>query len=417
MNLSVGSRQHPVSSCQLPVASKQSVVGSRQSAVGSLQSAVTSRQSAVGSLQHPVSSCQLPVASKQSAVGSLQSAVGSLRSKAKKANRGSARIWLLVIVLLLAAFQAASGAERDGRWAILLAGVSGDPGLQTMYLKEIRDLHSLLVGPLGFQSDHVVVLFDDPGMDPGLVQHKSTRKGLEEACLSIAARADEDDLVFVFIEGHGSYDGKIYKLNLVGPDPTDGELAEILYSIPAERFVVVNATNCSGGSLRALSRKGKIVITATKSGMEKNQTHMGEYFIDAFRENAADSDKNGRVSISEAFFYTSQKVEEYYAGQDNLQTEHSVLDDNGDAQGQSVLTPESGEGLLSRTTFLDSGIREDSLEILTPEQQKLALEAREVELEIEALKYDKEEMAEAEYEQKLEALLLRLARINAKLHP
>jgi hypothetical protein len=364
-----------------------------------------------------VGSRQYPVCSLQSAVCSIQLPVASYRPAAKGLDRGSARIWLLAIVLILVAFQAAYGAERDSRWAILLAGVSGNPDLQKMYLKEIRDLHSLLVGPLGFQSDHVVVLFDDPEMDSGLVQYKSTRQGIEEACLSIATRADEADLVFVFIEGHGSYDGKIYKLNLVGPDPTDEELAEILYSIPAERFVVVNATNCSGGSLRALSRKGKIVMTATKSGMEKNQTHMGKYFIDAFRENAADSDKNGRVSISEAFSYTSQKVEEYYVSQDNLQTEHSVLDDNGDARGQSVLTPESGEGLLSRTTFLDSGNQEDSLESLTPEQQKLALEAREVELQIEALKYDKEEMAEAEYEQKLEALLVRLARINAKLHP
>ncbi len=347
----------------------------------------------------------------------MNSSVISRQPAAKGFNREFARICLLAIVLILVAVQAANGAERDGRWAILLAGVSGDPELQKMYLKEIRDLHSLLIGPLGFQSDHVVVLFDDPEMDPGLVQHKSTRKGLEEVCLSIANRADEADLVFVFIEGHGSYDGKTYKLNLVGPDPTDWELAEILYSISAERFVVINATNCSGGSLRALSQKGKIVIAATKSGMEKNQTRMGEYFIDAFKDNAADSDKNGRVSIMEAFFYTSQKVEEYYVAQDNIQTEHSVLDDNGDAQGQSVLTPESGEGLLARTTFLDSGVQEDSLESLTPEQQKLALEAREVELQIEALKYDKEEMAEAEYEQKLEALLLRLARINAKLYP
>jgi hypothetical protein len=340
-----------------------------------------------------------------------------LQSNTKKANRGFVRILMLAAVLIFAGGEAAAGAEGDGRWAILLAGVSGDPGLQEMYLKEIRDLHSLLVGPLGFQSDHVVVLFDDPEMDPGLIQYKSTRKDLEEACLSIADRAGDADLVFVFIEGHGSYDGKTYKLNLVGPDPTGWELAEILYSIPAGRFVVVNATNSSGGSLQALSQKGKVVITATKSGREKNQTHMGEYFIDAFRDNAADSDKNGRVSMMEAFFYTSQKVEEYYVSQDNLQTEHSVLDDNGDAQGQSVLTPESGEGLLARTTFLDSGVREDSSEILTAEQKKLTLEAREVERLIEALKYDKEEMAEAEYEQKLEALLLRLARINAKLHP
>ncbi len=325
--------------------------------------------------------------------------------------------WLLAAVVLFMGIQTTYGAERDGRWAILLAGASGDPDLQERYLGEIRDLHALLTGPLGFPGDHVVVLFDNPEMDPELIQYKSTRKGLEEVCLNLAKRVDEDDLVFIFIEGHGSYDGKTYKLNLVGPDPTDWELAAILYSIPADRFAVINATNCSGGSLPALSQKGKIVITATKSGMEKNLTHMGRYFVEAFKDNAADSDKNGRVSISESFFYTSQKVEGYYTDQNNLQTEHSVLDDNGDAQGQSVLTPESGEGLLASTTFLDSGVRADSLAGLIPEQEKLALEARELERQIEALKYEKEEMAQADYEKKLEDLLLRLARINEKLHP
>ena len=160
----------------------------------------------VASRQLPVASKQSAVGGRQSAVGSRQSAVGSNRSTAKGLNCGFARVLMLAAVLIFAGIQAATGAERDGRWAILLAGVSGDPDLQEMYLKEIRDLHSLLVGPLGFQSDHVVVLFDDPEMDPGLIQHKSTRKDLEEACLGIADRAGDADLVFVFIEGHGSYD-------------------------------------------------------------------------------------------------------------------------------------------------------------------------------------------------------------------
>ena len=324
--------------------------------------------------------------------------------------------WLLVTVLLLG-IHTTVGAERDGRWAIVLAGASGDSDLRQTYLNEIRELHSLLVGPLGFPRDQVVVLFDSPESDPDIIQYKSTRKGLEEACLSLAGRVEKDDLVFVFIDGHGSYDGKTYKLNLVGsPDPTAWELASMLYSIPAHRFVVINATSCSGGSLQALSQKGKIVITATKSGMERNQTQMGRYFVEAFKNNAADADKNGRVSIMEAFSYTSKKVEAHYESQNNLQTEHSILDDNGDAQGQNVLTPESGEGLLARTTFLDSGAEAESPEDLSPEQQKLVLEARDLERQIEALKYDKEGMAQDDYEKKLEDLLLRLARINAKLH-
>jgi hypothetical protein len=324
------------------------------------------------------------------------------------------RLLVLPALLCLAA-SGLTAAERDGRWAILLSGVSGDPELKKEYLKEIQDLHSVLVNSLGFSRNQIAVLFDDPSKDPGLIQYESTRDNLQAVCLKLAGQVQKEDLVFVFIEGHGDYDGKIYKLNLVGRDPTAEDLAAILYVIPAQHFIVINATNCSGGSIPALSQNGKIVVSATKSGMEKNLTHFGRYFVDAFKNDAGDSDKNGRVSILEAFSYARQKVEEYYDNEGSLQTEHAVLDDNGDAQAQSKPAPENGEGLLARNTSLDAGVRPDAQANRTPEQQKLAIEAQELEKQIEALKYAKGNMPEAEYEKKLEELLLGLARINAKL--
>jgi hypothetical protein len=309
----------------------------------------------------------------------------------------------------------ARATEREGRWAIILAGVSGDPDLQKRYLQEILDLRSVLEETLGFPPNQIAALIDDPSKSQGLIQYKATRENLQEVCRNFASRVKKDDLVFVFIEGHGDYDGKIYRLNLVGPDPTGEELAAMLYSIPVQRFIVMNATNCSGGSLPALSQQGKIVITATKSGMEKNLTHLGPFLIEAFKNNAADSDKTGRVSILEAFSYASRKVEDYYESEGNLQTEHPGLDDNGDAQAQSKPAPENGEGLLARTTFLDAGAPAAAKSGMTSEQQALALEAQDLEKQIEALKYAKGKMQEAEYETKLEELLLKLARVNARL--
>jgi hypothetical protein len=325
--------------------------------------------------------------------------------------------WVIMgfILALVMLAQTVSGAEPHGRYAILLVGKSADTDLQKRYLEEIRKLHSLLIGPLGFPQDHIEVLFDDPQMDPKLIRYQSTREDLEKACLDLSKRVQKADLVFVFIEGHGSFDGKTYKLNLVGPDPTASELASILYSIPAGCFVVVNATNCSGGSLPELSAKGKIVITATKSGMENNLTHMGEYFVEALENKAADSNKDDRVSVLEAFSYTNQKVRDYYDKLGQLPTEHSILDDNGNGEGRSDLSPESGEGLLARTTFFDDGSLLEASKTAGPEQRELELEARELERQIETLKYRKAEMPPSDYENKLEELLLKLARINAKL--
>ncbi len=318
------------------------------------------------------------------------------------------------ILMLLSCMPQLTAQERDGRWAILMVGNSGDPDLQKAYLKEITDLRTALEKSMGFPHEQIVALFEDPALAPGIIEGKSTREELQTACRQMAARVRAEDMVFVFIDGHGTYDGNTYKLNCPGPDPTAEDLASMLYSIPARRFVIVNATSSSGGSIASLSREGTVLIAATKSGMERNSTHLGRYFVDALQNNAADTDKNGRVSMLEAFFYARQRVENYYVSEGSLQTEHPVLDDLGEKKGQDLPGPENGAGLLARTLFLDKEVPQ-ATGTLTIEQQGLAREARDVEQQIEALKYSKSQIPENEYEQRLEALLLRLAQINAKL--
>ncbi len=357
--------------------------------------------------------------SRQSAVGSQQSPVVGMRRSYSlhllTTNDYRMPTMLCLLMILFLSSMEAKAAEREDRWAILIVGSSGDADLRKTYLKEIMDLHEVLTGPLALPRDRIKVLFDQPSENPDLIQFKSTLENLRAVSRDFAGRVNKNDRVFLFIEGHGSYDGKIYKLNLPDADPTAEELAAILSSIPVRQIVVVNATSCSGGSLTALSQAGRVIITATKSGMEKNQTHFGRHFVDAFKNNAADSDKNGRVSIIEAFSFAGRKVEDYYSVGGNLQTEHPVLDDNGDAKAESNPSPENGEGLLARTTYLDAGGRPGIRKSLTPEQDILARTAREIEDQIETLKYAKSEMPEAEYEKRLEELLLKLAQINAKL--
>jgi hypothetical protein len=350
--------------------------------------------------------------SRQSAVGSWQSFLErGLHIPVSSNCRLKAAMLLLVLFLIAAPLPA----EEGDLWAILLAGVSGDPGLQKEYLKEVTDLHAILTGTMELPKDRVLVFFDDPSLNPELIQHKATLENLRIAIRKLAGQIKEKDTVFVFLEGHGSYDGKTYKLNLVGPDPAAEDLAALFDSIPSGRLILVNATSSSGGGIPSLSGKNRILITATKSGMERNRTHLGRHFIDAFRNSAADSDKNGRVSILEAFTYARLKVEAYYAGEDNLPTEHPVLEDNGDAQAQSQPSPENGDGVLAATTYLDSGKPRGDHDSDSPEKQALTRSAQEIEKQIEILKYAKGKMSEADYEKELEALLLKLARIHEKL--
>jgi hypothetical protein len=344
-----------------------------------------------------------------------------MRGSAMCAQRNRSLGYFLISLVLLvsgipagAARAAQNSSPADPRWAILVFGSSGDPELQQRYLQELVELRGLLEGPLGFPPNQVIALFEDPKLNPSRIQYAATRENFARVCREIAGRAGKEDTVFAFFEGHGSSDGKTYKFNLVGPDPTAEELAAMLYAIPAQRFIVFNGTSCSGASVDALAGKGRFVVAATKSGNEKLVTHLAKYFIEAFAGNNADVDKNGRVSVFEAYQYAAQKVEEYFTREGSLQTEHPVLNDNGDAQALTLAETGARGNLLARAAYLDRGsplLAGD----LSPESQALAGEARSLEKQIEMLKSAKDEMTEDEYLKRLEALLLKLAEVQAKL--
>ena len=84
-------------------------------------------------------------------------------------------------------------------------------------------------------------------------------------------------------------------------------------------------------------------MTATKSGMERNQTEFPSYFVEAFAEDKADADKDQRVSMLEAFLYARREVERFYEKGRLLATEHAILDDDGDGAGTAAPAATAGQ--------------------------------------------------------------------------
>src|SRR5581483_3514969 len=169
-----------------------------------------------------------------------------------------------------------------------------------------------------------------------------TRDQIRARFAEIDKQAKPADALVLMLIGHGSFDGTDYKFNIPGPDITGAELASLLDRIPATRQLVVNMTSSSGGSMSFLQRKSRIVITATKTGTEKNATVFARYWAEALREPAADADKNESVSALEAFHYAQQKTNEFFDSQKRLATEHSVLEDTGKGEGERNPSPENG---------------------------------------------------------------------------
>src|SRR5207237_3759134 len=94
----------------------------------------------------------------------------------------------------------------------------------------------------------------------------------------------------------------------------------------------VNTSSASGAFLPAVAAPGRVVITATKTGGERNETVFPEFFVAAFADPAADRDRNGHVSLAEAFEYAKAKVVQAFQQKGLLLTEHATMDDGGEGQ-------------------------------------------------------------------------------------
>ncbi len=162
---------------------------------------------------------------------------------------------------------------------------------------------------------------------------------------------------------------------------------------------------------------GRVVITATRSGHEHNYARFGDYMSAAIADPAADLDKDGQTSLLEAYLAAAHRIEEFYKPDARLATEHALLDDNGDALG----TPADWfEGMRATRRAKDGaaldGARAHQIHlVLSAREQAMPAELRakrdELELAIEALRDQKATLAEADYYERLEKLLVDLARL------
>jgi len=207
--------------------------------------------------------------------------------------------------------------------------------------------------------------------------------------------------------GHGTFAANVAKFNLPGPDMTPQDFAPLLARLRSKRIVFVNTASASGPFVEALSGPGRIIVTATRTGDEKYATLFGGPFVDAFFTEAADADRDGKVSILEAFDYAKKAVAASYQREGLLPTEHSLLDDNGDRQGSMDPGRQAKDGQSAAVLSLGS-MRPQAL----PADEKvraLYLERQQIERRIEALKLLKAGMAPEMYSSELEKLATELA--------
>jgi hypothetical protein len=249
----------------------------------------------------------------------------------------------------------------------------------------------------GLPEANITYLADKPEQDASRIRGRSTRENVTKALTDIGSGARSDDELFVILIGHGTFDGRQAAFNLPGPDLTAADYATLLDRFTTQKVVFVNTASSSGAFLSVVAGPGRTIVTATKTGGERNETRFPEFFVEAFQDQKADSDRNGRLSILEAFEYARVRVATSYEQSGHIPTEHPTLNDGSDGKLAAMLYLAPRR---SRSTEMAGASAE--LRGLLEEQEAL-------EQQVATLRLRKDTMDQATYEKELERLVTELA--------
>lgn len=290
------------------------------------------------------------------------------------------RLWqMLWLTVLLGALAAGThGAETR---AVIVAGLGGTAD----YEAEFRRHAERIAKGLEQVGDDVTLLSGEA----------ANTEAVRRAVAGLASRSQSDEkLYFVFI-GHGTYNREVFKFNVPGPDFSATELQSWLTPAAAKHQLVVVTGSSSGAVQDVLAADGRTVISGTRSGEQRNATVFGGYFSAALSDEAADLDKDGRITADEAFGFAERAVDDYYSGNQEMSTENPLL--------------ESPQPLLV-LAHLDAQVTVD------PDLGYLLSRRDALENEVATLRENKTQYGTDEYLAELQRLLLELAVIDAQLN-
>ena len=285
----------------------------------------------------------------------------------------------------------------------VIVGLAGEPEHAELFQRWAATLVDASV-KLGVERP--IYLAEKPEVDPKRVTGRSTKDEVVKAFDTLKA-AGEDSVVFIVLIGHGTFDGKVAKFNVPGPDLTPADFEPLLKGLKSRHVVFVNTASASGPFIQALAGSGRTIVTATRSGSERFATLFGGYFVDAFASTDADADKNRRISVLEAFTFAKREVANAYEREGIMLTEHALLNDSG-GEGIADPSPEAKQGKVAAILSLGSAAANDPLPT-DPKLRALYLERRDLERRIEALKLLKGSMPADRYTSELEKLATDLA--------
>ncbi len=288
-----------------------------------------------------------------------------------------------IAVLAIAASMPAAGAPTQ---VLVLSGLGGEPQYEQRFEKWSEQVSKASATATG-----------DASLVQRLAGNNAQRGKIDAALRAAAQKARSGDRFVLVLFGHGSFDGTDYRFNIPGEDITGAGLKALLDRFPeGVTQLVVDSTSASGAMAESLASPRRLVVTATKSG-ERNASRFGAYWAEALNSSDADKDKDGSISVQEAYDYATRKVGESFKSDASIATEHARM--VGDEAGRFVVSRLGTAALFA-----------NDAQLAAMRTQQDGIEQR-----IDQLRAQKARLAEDDYYGKLEPVLLEMARLGQRI--
>jgi hypothetical protein len=282
-----------------------------------------------------------------------------------------------------------SAAHAQRVHVLAVTGLSGEPAYRLLFESATSALVDSARARWRVSDSSSILLAEDLKSTRLYAKGRATKDAIAQSFLTLSRRVAPGDIVLVFLVGHGSGDGVESRVSLPGPDATAADFAGWIAGFTRQTVVFVNAASGSGDFAAALHGPRRVIVTATRTALERNETRFATPFVRALTTDEADADKDGRVSVLEAFAYAKREVARVYETDKRLLTEHAVISDSILARSVSFGAP--------RSTTTD------------PRAAALVAERSELEAQVAALRGRKDRMTAAAYDAELERLLVQVA--------
>jgi len=284
---------------------------------------------------------------------------------------------LIVLMLPVTLAVPAVQAQCSTNWAILISGGWNRTNNHARFWNDISEMYEILNETYDYKADDIFVLYADgnPPTDANcndpenvnasyptnIIDYAATPANLQTVCSHIAANGDPDDTLFIFTTDHGGTSGGISTLVLWnGTEIRADAFANTTYigQIKQYNWRAFEIEQCYGGGfIPYLSKKRTVIATAcTKDEVSYGWGVKPYYDIFSYYFNAAlkwekpdgtavdaDANKDGKVSLMEAF---------NYAEAHDTTSETPQYDDNGDGISHTGQMPANGDGYFGSQIFL-----------------------------------------------------------------